>query len=122
MSNKSMIQEDIFHHSEFMSSATIKRNIIAPTIFIKRNMGSILLPQLSSKERFMTFELYLSDNLEMISMLKGTKKAIIAASKAAISDKNVGLGFMSPIHFNHERLTEKFGKILIRNICTLKSP
>ena len=105
-----MAHANIFHATEPISSCTKKRKTIAMTIFTKRNGGRILFSQLFSNERVMTSELYRSDILEIISILKGTRKAIITASKAATSDKNVGFGLISPNQFNHEKLIEILGK------------
>lgn len=57
-------------------------------MLINKKTGSIFcFPSFKSFDK--TFDSYRSDNLETISMLKGIKKAIIAASKATISDKKI---------------------------------
>jgi hypothetical protein len=73
------------------------------TIFINKKGGRILFSQTFSNERMITSELYRSDIFEIMSILKGTKKAIIAASNAATSDKKAGLGFICPSQFRKEK-------------------
>jgi len=82
----------IFQDKESTLSSTKKRSTIAAIIFIRRKGGSILFSHLFSNVRVITSELYLSDIFEIISILRGTKKAIITASNAATSDRKVGLG------------------------------
>ncbi|KUK49771.1 MAG: hypothetical protein XD75_0233 [Parcubacteria bacterium 33_209] len=53
-------------------------------------------------------------------MLNGTKNAMIAASNAATSDKNVGFGITSPSQFNQEKLSEILGNE--RKVWILKFP
>ncbi len=97
------IHASIFHATELISSCTKKRKTIAATMFIKRNGGKILFSQLFSNDRIITSELYLFEIFEMISILKGIKKAMITASNAATSDKNVGFGLICPNQLRHEK-------------------
>jgi len=82
----------IFQYKESTPLSTKKRSTIAIMVFIRGKGGSILFSRLFSNVRIITSELYLSDIFEIISILRGTKKAINTASNAATSDRKVGLG------------------------------
>ena len=65
---------------------------IAKIMLNKRTNGNNLFSHLFLNKLDTTSDLYLSESLEIISILRGNKKASITAWKAATSDKNFGLG------------------------------
>lgn len=93
MKKNKIIQEETTKKAEFPLVELIRNlSSIASPMFTIKKWGRNLFDKRSSKTLIVISDSYRSETFETISILNGIRKAITAASNAAISERKSGLG------------------------------